>query len=313
VIIILLTRPDKPFDEFSSFDLLKIYARCCTFKDSARLVNVSRQAFAKKWYDEGLPSPRTTRTTSSDNVDLPYKEVAIVSDTHFGSIYQQKTIFDNFINDCKDRNISTLVHCGDVVDGLMPQKYHSEERFLNTTSEFEQYVQKYYPSGFDTNIITAGNHEKTLSKEDWHYDFCKEIAIRRSDLTYIPKGTPIVGPGNVIFNVHHGGGSCASPGQNRTRRMRNCTLRLMSEGQFGHIFIQGHCHSVAYIPSYMNVAIIGVGCFQAPNDYLIKSYGGADVCGLILGYCINELGQPVNLKLDFRYASEYGGLIKNDF
>ncbi len=302
----------KPFEQFTEFDLLQIYARCNSFKDSAKCVNVSRDAWKQKWYEEGLPSPKAVRKNTSTD-DLPYYELAIVSDTHWGSIYQQKTIFDSFIEDCRDRGIQTLVHCGDLIDGIMPQKYHNEVRFLHTTSEFEQYTQKFYPTGFNTNIITKGNHETSLAKFDWHYDFCNELSIRRPDLIYIPKGTPIVGPGNILVCVSHGGGSCASPGQNRNKRMKTRTLQLMSEGYIGSIFIYGHCHSCAYIPFYMNKIIIGVGCFQSPNDYLLKSYGGADVCGLILSYNVTELGQPVNLKLDWRFAKEYGGLVENDY
>ena len=296
-----------------SYDLLRVYARCGTFKDSARFLEVSRDAFSQKWYQVGLPSPKSKRTNLSEDPNLPYYEVAVISDMHWGSIYQQKTFFDQFIEDCKERNIQTLICCGDIIDGIMAQPFHEEKRFLHTTSDFERYVYDNYPNGFKNSYLINGNHEKSLSKFDWHYNFGKELSIRRTDLTYIDPGTSVVGPGNIIFSISHGGGSCAAPGQVRNKRLRNKTLQLMSEGNVGHIFLSGHCHSVAYIPSYMNTIIIGLGCFQAPNEHILRSFGKADVCGLVLGYQVNEYGQPVNLNVDFRFINDYGGIIENDY
>ena len=291
--------------------MLRIYARCGNFNDSARFARVSRDRWKCKWYEVGLPSPRSSIINYSSE-ELQRYEIAVVSDTHWGSIYQQKTVFDNFIEDCRDRGIQTLVHCGDTIDGIMPQKYHEEKRFLHTTNEFEQYFQEHYPEGFSTNIITKGNHEASLAKFDWHYDFCNEMAIRRPDLTYIRKGTPIVGPGNILINVNHGGGSCAAPGQNRNKRIKTRTLQLMSEEQIGTIFMYGHCHSCCYVPSFMGKVLIGVGCFQAPDEVILASYGGADVCGLILSYSVID-NKPVNIQLDWRFAEQYGGIISNDY
>ena len=63
----------------------------------------------------------------------------------------------------------------------------------------------------------------------------------------------------------------------------------------------------------MNTVIIGLGCFQAPNEHILRSFGKADVCGLVLGYQINEYNQPVNLNVDFRFIDDYGGIVENDY
>ena len=304
------TLPDKPFPEYDCYDLLKIYARTGNFSDSARLAKVSRYAWSQHWYEVGLPSPISKRKVSQDDESIRY-QIAIVSDLHWGSIYQQKTFFDDFIQECKDREITTLVNCGDTIDGIMPQPYHNESRFLHTTSDFEQYVQKNYPTGFENSYWISGNHEVSLSKFDWHYDFCKEISIRRSDLTYLDGGL-LVAPGNIIIAVNHGGGSCSSPGQSRKKRLKTRALQYMANGQFAHIFVSGHCHSVCYVPSYMNSTLIGTGCFQAPNNYIKKSFGGADLCGLILSYQVSD-GKPINIHTEFKYINEFGGVIENDY
>ena len=62
----------------------------------------------------------------------------------------------------------------------------------------------------------------------------------------------------------------------------------------------------------MNSMIIGVGCFQSPDQYILDSYGSSDICGLILKYNMLD-GRPVNLVPEFRYAYQYGGITKNDY
>ena len=639
MIFILLTRPNKPFDTYDQFDLLRIYARVQNFTDAAKLVNVSRQTWCQKWYESGLPSPKVIRVKTSD-LDLPYFEVGIVSDLHWGSIYQQKTIFDSFIRDCKERGIATLVNLGDSIDGLMSRPNHEQSRFLHSISDYEEYFLENYPvfeksyiiclssdsqvytdesgwvnydklsigntiwswingkiiKGTITNVIinnyigdminvkcaggqdqlitpdhaflytphtnklvatyklassipnntsstiiplagvldrndfdisdaiisligivvtegtimkastpngrnaiqiyqnepnasmirfllemseikyseykgssdiarvfylgvdeaqkifkylptkndiglllnilssrqltilynwmmfgdgsmyetgagvfytsyenlanqfnlltlligyrswirkvirnitikknnkeyhynnyvqyevcvssfpnlvlshssvkrvpyngivfdistttgnflarrnnkpfftgNCGNHETSLQKHQYGYDFVKEMASKRSDLTYLKQGSVIEGPGNVKFCLHHGGGSCESYDQSRNKRMKNRTLQLMSEGSCADVYLLGHCHKISVLPSYMNSTIIGTGCFCAPDIVTVKKFGRVDVAGLILGYQINELGQPVNLKFDWRFAKEYGGLVENDY
>lgn len=289
--------------------MLRVYARTNTFRDSAKFAKVSRQTWTTRWYELGLPSPKTTRINTSEE-DLQKFEVAVVSDLHWGSIYQQKTVFDSFIIDCRDRGISTLINCGDTIEGLMARPYHDEVRFLHTTSDFEHYVQKHYPV-FEHSYIINGNHETSLQKFEWRYNFCKEIAIRRKDIIYVEPCSLIKGPGGVKFCLHHGG-SCAAPGESRNARIKNKTLQLMSEGCCAQIFLYGHCHSRFVVPSYMDSTIIGVGCFQAPDPFTIKSFGGADICGLILSYSVLG-GQPVNIKTDFRFSDMYGGIIKNNY
>lgn len=311
MIFILLTRPDKPFDEYTEFDLLKIYSRCLTFKDSAKLVNVSRQAFTEKWYQEGLPSPVVTKNYINTS-DKPIHRIAVVSDLHWGNIYQCKTVFDNFIQDCKDQEISTLINLGDSTEGLMARPNHEYSRFLHSIPEYEDYFLSNYPV-FENNILINGNHDVSLQKYRTNYNFAREMAAERCDITYAKQGSVIEGPGRIKFCLHHGSGSCESIDQSRNKRMKTRALQLMSEGSLAPIILLGHCHRISVLENFMNSTIIGTGCFCAPDQVTIKRFGGVDIAGLILSYQVNEVGQPVNLKLDWRFAKEYGGAIIHDY
>jgi len=304
--------PEKSFEDFTPYDMIRIYCRCETFSHSAKFVGVSRSSWIKKWYNSGLPSPKTVKSKTHENDDLDRYEIAIVSDLHWGNIHQQKTIFDEFINECRDRNITFMIGLGDFIEGILARPRHEETRFLHTTSDFEQYFQDNYPTNFLTNIILNGNHEKSLTKSEWRYNFCKEMAIKRHDLTYVESGSIIRGPGGARLCLHHGGGSCAAPGQSRNKRLKTRVLQLMSEEKCAEIFIMGHCHRVNVIPSFMNTFIVGTGCFVAPDDTLLRVFGGVDLCGLILSYSVLD-GKPVNIKTDFRFAETYGGTVEHDY
>ena len=311
MIFILLTRPDKPFSEYNEFDLLKIYIRTQNFSDSAKLVKVSRQTWCQKWYESGLPSPKTTRINNIES-NLPQYSVAVISDTHWGSIYQQKTIFNSFIQDCQERNIKYLIGMGDSIEGLMSRPNHEQSRFLHSIPECEEYFLNNYPV-FENSWLLNGNHEVSLQKYQERYNFAKEMAEKRSDLTYIKQGSVIEGPGGVKICLHHGGGSCESRGESRNKRMKNRTLQLMSEGSCANIYLTGHCHRIAVLQNFMNATVIGVGCFCAPDDFTVNRFGNVDIAGLILSYQVDENKHPINIKLDWRFASQYGGLVEHDY
>jgi len=290
---------------------MRVYCRCESFQNCAKFVNVSKYVWTQKWYAENLPSPKTTRTRLSE-LDLQRHEVAIISDMHFGSVYQQKSILDSFIQDCKDRNIQDLLCLGDLTEGLMARPNHEATRFLHTASEYEDYVVEHYPKGFTNSVFIPGNHESSFIKHEIDYDFGEELVKRRPDLTYLKQGSVIRGPGGVRFCLHHGSGSCAAPGQSRNKRLKTRVLQLMSEEKCAEIFIMGHCHRINVIPSFMNAFIVGTGCFVAPDDTLLRVFGGVDICGLILSYSVLD-GKPVNIKTNFRFAETYGGVLEHDY
>ncbi len=290
--------------------MIRIYCRCETFKHSAKFIGVSKYAWCQKWYEVGLPSPKTTRINELDS-NMPRFEVAVVSDLHWGSIYQQISIFNAFINECKERSISYLFGLGDSIEGLMSRPNHEQARFLHSISDYEEYFLENYPV-FEKNYIISGNHEISLQKYRERYNFAEEMASKRSDLTYLKQGSVIEGPGGIKFCLHHGGGSCETRDQSRNKRMKNRTLQLMSEGSCASIYLTGHCHRISVLPSFMNSMVIGVGCFCAPDTFTVRRFGSVDICGLILSYSVLD-GKPVNVKTDFRFAKQYDGVIEKDY
>lgn len=292
--------------------MLYIYGKCKSFSNSAKFLGISRYTWSKKWYSLGLSSPKITRPKAK-NLELPCYKFAVVSDLHWGSVGQQKTAFDHFINECRKRDINFLINLGDSVDGIIYRRGHKNTRFLNSRDEFEEYFLKHYPNNFKKSIIINGNHEKTFLKDDLSYNFAKKMSIIRNDLTYAESGDIINGPGNIKLCIQHGGGSCATSTEPRTDRMKNIMINMMSKGKCADIYLMGHCHITSVIASFMGKMAIGAGCFALPTwEKNSKFYKNVDVCGAIIEYNVKD-NKPVNTKVSFRYAEDYIGRLENDF
>ena len=292
-------------------DLLRIYSRFGSFAKCAKYLGISKETWSQHWYATGLPSPKATRPPCTDE-DLERYTIAIISDLHLGSVYQQPTLLDNFIQECKDRNIDWLVCAGDTIEGIMTRPGSEEERFLHTTNEFEQYAQHVYPEGFKHSFLLNGNHEWTLNRYEPWYNFSKELCYRRHDLTYLSQAGMFLGPGNVLFRVYHRGSMCGKPGQPKEKRLKQNALQLIADGPRFDVLLAGHCHRSTILKSWMGKTIISCGCFQSATKYLAEVYGGVDLGGTILSYCVQD-GILCNINVEWISDRQLGGICINDW
>ena len=296
---------------------MRIFSTCKTFTDCAKSIKVSRNKFIERWYDVGLEKPNKTlrwRIPEGQKV----REFAVISDLHFGNMWQQKTLLNNFIKICHERSINVLLNAGDTIDGTMSFTDHAKERFLHCADSYIEYCEENYPSGFASmNGIIAGNHDNSLTLyETPTYDFCKELCKTRKDLTYhkandINVAKPFTLPGNINVLMYHGS-NCTNPdfGQKREPRLQQKTAELLSNTNFS-IAIFGHCHRRC-LTNFMNVYSIGVGTFCADTPFQVQRGTFGDVCGLIIKY-VAEKGKVLCLEPEFFTAEMLGGIKKRDF
>ena len=52
-----------------------------------------------------------------NNEKLIHTELCVVSDTHIGNIHQQLHLLNDIYEEAYKRGITTILHCGDMVDG----------------------------------------------------------------------------------------------------------------------------------------------------------------------------------------------------
>jgi predicted phosphodiesterase len=187
--------------------------------------------------------------------ELNHIKLCIVSDTHLGNIHQQLHLLNNVYEEAYKREIDTVLHCGDLVDGdyLSIRKEQGRQCFLFGFDQQCGYVVDMYPevNGITTKFI-LGSHDETHYKnggatiEKW-------LPKLRDDMIFLGQDTGNINIDNVkIMLDHPGDGSAQSLSYKPQKRIDN-----MEAGFKPHILLIGHYHK-SYCFVYRNVRGIEV-------------------------------------------------------
>lgn len=141
--------------------------------------------------------------------ELKEHKICVISDTHLCNKKQQITLLNEVYDECQRRGITTVLHCGDITDGMSKRPEHIYELFVYGADDQAQYVIDNYPKrdGITTYFIT-GNHD------GWNYaksgvDIGKAIAQQREDMIYLGNQKATVMINNCRIDLFHPmDGSC---------------------------------------------------------------------------------------------------------
>ena len=125
--------------------------------------------------------------TTDDNNE--FKFVAI-SDTRFGSKYQQLSILNDIYMKAYELGYKNVMLCGNISEGLYPlTNTYSECNFLDDTLRQVDYITNYYPyvEGINTYFITGMKDEKHLKNNK--INIGRRINDVRSDMIYLGNGS----------------------------------------------------------------------------------------------------------------------------
>lgn len=114
-----------------------------------------------------------------------FKFVAI-SDTRFGSKYQQLSILNDIYIKAYDLGYNNVILCGNISEGLYSlTNIYSECNFLDDTLTQVDYITEFYPSieGMKTYFITGAKDEKHLKNNK--INIGKRISNVRDDMIYL--------------------------------------------------------------------------------------------------------------------------------
>lgn len=114
-----------------------------------------------------------------------FKFVAI-SDTRFGSKYQQLSILNDIYTKAYDLGYKNVILCGNISEGLYPlTNIYSESNFLDDTLTQIDYITQSYPyiEGMKTYFITGIKDEKHLKNNK--INIGKRISDIRGDMVYL--------------------------------------------------------------------------------------------------------------------------------
>lgn len=83
----------------------------------------------------------------------------VISDTHYGSIYENLHYLDEVYNYAIKENISDIYHCGDFIDGNYNDYCRTKNNMCTVKSQAEYVVDRYLYDKNITNHILLGNHD----------------------------------------------------------------------------------------------------------------------------------------------------------
>lgn len=119
------------------------------------------------------------------NEDHEFKFIAI-SDTIFGSKYQQLSILNDIYLKRYQMGYTNVIHCGNISEGLYPiTSIYADTNFLDDTLRQIDYIISHYPyiEGMMTYFITSTKDEKHLKNNK--INIGKRISIIRNDMIYL--------------------------------------------------------------------------------------------------------------------------------
>ena len=140
----------------------------------------------------------------------------LISDTRFGSIYQQTSILNDMYLKAKAMGVKYVFLTGDVVEGI----YRGSKSIYNSTlhkdgyDDQADYVASCFPrvEGITTYFVT-GEHDLSFLKTKEKVDIGKLIASKREDMIYLgPRRKKVTfvsdkGNGSISIYLQHSSGN----------------------------------------------------------------------------------------------------------
>ena len=201
-----------------------------------------------------LNNKKVNKDIKPEMDELNHIRLCVVSDTHFGNIHQQLHLLNEIYLEAYNRGITTVLHCGDMVDGNYPNRPEQpRQQFLHGFDEQVGYVVDMYPkvNGITTKYI-LGSHDETHYKNG-QVTVNKWISSCRDDMEFLGQDSAEVSINGVkIVMDHPGGGSSSALSYKPQKR-----IEILEAGSKPKILLIGHYHK-SYSFVYRNVRGIEV-------------------------------------------------------
>lgn len=207
----------------------------------------------------------------------------VVGDTHYGSLYEAKDECAALYERFKAEGITDVLHAGDVIDGHRLYKGQEFELHRHGWAEQRDWFARVAPkhTGITTHFIT-GNHDASMKKAAG-IDVGPELAHVREDWHCIGEDYATIlfttpnGRKYRVGLIHPGGGSAYA----LSYRPQKITEQIEG-GAKPHLLLIGNYHKAEWMPTYRNVSVLQVGCFQWQTPFMLTKGLAAHVGGWIV-------------------------------
>lgn len=239
--------------------------------------------------------------------------IGTISDTHFGSEYQQPTIIETAYKIFDEEKVDFVLHMGDFVEGMGMYRGQHNEIFLHGADEQADYAIERFPfrKSYKTYII-AGSHDLSFKKLAG-FDIVRNICSQRDDLVYKGEiGAHTFKIKNLTFDIIHPTGGVPYA--------KSYKIQKIIEGALGdiiarvraskdltiipHFMLMGHLHIMNYTP-HIGIDGFMVPCMQSQTPYL-KAKGLMPELGIMILHVECDDDWNVNrLIIDHRKFNSY--------
>jgi predicted phosphodiesterase len=224
-------------------------------------------------------------TKRQTKLEIPTDTIrfGIFGDTHFGSLYEDLDALNAYAHACREAKVHCMIHAGDVLEGYKlyrGQEFETHKHGWEAQSQWFAEVAPHF--GCPVYFIT-GNHDVAF-KRAAGITVGKGLEALRPDWHFIGEdyGTVNLSANGKKFKVgvlHPGGGSSYALSY-RPQKI----VEQIEGGQKPDILAIGNYHKTDWLPSYRNVSVLQVGCFQRQTPFMLTKGLSAMVGGWIMEY-----------------------------
>jgi predicted phosphodiesterase len=280
-------------DEFVEFDA----QRPKTKKEQAADLKHALAVIEREGFVVHKPEPAAevvefdTTRVKGDRV-----RIGIVSDTHAGSKYQQRTHLTEFMRyAAKVRKVDCFIHGGDATDG--PFEAHRgaiHEMWTGTYDGQRDAFLSQYPDTGKTTYMISGNHDEFFLKNAGG-DIVRDICDRRSDLAFLGNSQGYIRFGDVLVAVMHphDGGAYALSYKLQRR------IEALSPENKPNVLLLGNYHKAIHLPAYRNTEGFLLPSFQSQSAWMAAKGIASIVGGIILEFGIATKGLAPSLMTEW--------------
>jgi DNA repair exonuclease SbcCD nuclease subunit len=212
----------------------------------------------------------------------------VVSDTHFGSLYERADAFIEFYKYLKALGIKKVLHAGDVLDGVHMYKGQEFEQYATGYNQQMTALKKNVPHipGIETVFIT-GNHD---------YSFYKSVGAQPGERIAEITGWKFAGQDqawidmvsesghNLSVMLFHPSGGTAYALSYKAQKL----VESLPGGKKPDMIFIGHYHKTEWMPMYRNVSSFQAGCFQGQTPFMATRPTPAHVGGWIIEVALGD-------------------------
>lgn len=207
---------------------------------------------------------------------IPDEKIGIVSDTHFGSIDAQITSLCKAYDIFKENGVTTVLHAGDITEGMRMRYGHENECYLDGVDNFVEHIQKVYPNNGIKTLFITGNHDQAFLKRSG-VNIGKQIAGVRPDMIYLGDDLGLLEANGVKIELRHP----KDGAQEVAQVLKRIVNSFQSADEIPDVLICGHYHKASFFP-YKGCFCVGAGGFQGLTSFMRGKSSYADVGGWIL-------------------------------